>query len=260
MKILVCIKQVPDDSVEVHLKSDGKKVELSSIEQIINPFDTYALEMATRLKEKNGGEITVLSIGDESVKNSLKNCLAVGADKAVLIKYDNNDNLLSNTQVIEGLIKGKELLENQSSEMFDLIFLGKESTDFSTSQIGNRIAERLNYPVVTNVVDIEIINDKIQVKQEREDGYNIIEMPLKSIITVQKPNYEPRYPTIKTKMAARKKAIDELSITIEEIEPKSEILKVYEPQKKKAGTKIKCDDLFEAVDLVIKHMKDSKVL
>lgn len=259
MKILVCVKQVPDDSVELHLKNDTQEIDFSAVEQIINPFDTYALEMATRLKESNGGEITVLSIGDESVKNSLKNCLAVGADNAVLVKFDKG-RILSNEEVIEGLVQGKKALEEKLGQEFDIVFLGKESTDFATSQIGVRVAEKLNHPAITNVVDIKVADDKVEVKQEKEDGYVMIEAPLKSIVTVQKPNYEPRYPTIKTKMAARKKTIEELEIAIEEKEAKSEVIKVYQPAKRKAGAKIKCEDLAEAVDLAIKQMQESKVL
>ena len=93
MEILVCIKQVPDDSVEISLNSSTGKPNFDGVTQIVNAFDTYALEMATRLKEKAGGEITVVSIGDESVKNSLKNCLAVGADKAYLVKEEGAEEL-----------------------------------------------------------------------------------------------------------------------------------------------------------------------
>lgn len=88
MEILVCIKQVPDDSVEIFLNENTQKPDLEKVTPVVNAFDTYALEMAVRLKEAAGGEVTVLSVGDDSVKNSLKNCMAVGADHAYLCKLD----------------------------------------------------------------------------------------------------------------------------------------------------------------------------
>ena len=115
MEILVCIKQVPDDSVEISLNSSTGKPNFDGVTQIVNAFDTYALEMATRLKEKAGGEITVVSIGDESVKNSLKNCLAVGADKAYLVKEEGAEEL-DPAGISKNLVKAKEEIENMVEE------------------------------------------------------------------------------------------------------------------------------------------------
>lgn len=102
MEMLVCIKQVPDDSVEISLDPAAKEPALEGITPVVNAFDTYALEMAARLKETLGGEITVVSIGNEGVKNSLKNCLAVGADGAYLVKHENAESLdpLSITRIL----------------------------------------------------------------------------------------------------------------------------------------------------------------
>ena len=256
MEILVCIKQVPDDSVEISLNSSTGKPNLEDITQIVNAFDTYALEMATRLKEKVGGEITVVSIGDESVKNSLKNCLAVGADKAYLVK-DEETNLDANG-VATLLIKSKEDIETALGKKFDIIFCGKEATDYASSQVGLLMADKLSLPVVSNVVDIETENETIKIKQETEEGYNMLETSLPCILTVQKPNYEPRYPTIKTKMAARKKPIDELQ-PAEKPENTMEVVKVFEPVKRSAGVKIKTETIEEAVEQAMKLMTDAKV-
>lgn len=257
MEILVCIKQVPDDSVEISLNSSTGKPNFDGVTQIVNAFDTYALEMATRLKEKAGGEITVVSIGDESVKNSLKNCLAVGADKAYLVKEDGAEGL-DPAGISKNLVKAKEEIENILGKKFDILFFGKEATDYASSQVGLLAAEELSLPAAANVVDIEIEDGKAKIKQETEDGYNIIEAELPCIVTVQKPNYEPRYPTIKTKMAARKKPIDELQ-PAEKPESFMEVVKVFEPAKRQAGVKIKAETAEEAVAQAVKMMTDAKV-
>lgn len=257
MEILVCIKQVPDDSVEISLNSSTGKPNFDGVTQIVNAFDTYALEMATRLKEKVGGEITVVSIGDESVKNSLKNCLAVGADKAYLVKEEGAEGL-DPAGISKNLVKAKEEIENILGKKFDILFFGKEATDYASSQVGLLAAEELSLPAAANVVDIEIEDGKAKIKQETEDGYNIIEAELPCIVTVQKPNYEPRYPTIKTKMAARKKPIDELQ-PAEKPESFMEVVKVFEPAKRQAGVKIKAETAEEAVAQAVKMMTDAKV-
>lgn len=257
MEILVCIKQVPDDSVEISLNSSTGKPNLDGVTQIVNAFDTYALEMATRLKEAVGGEITVVSIGDESVKNSLKNCLAVGADKAYLVKEDEAEKLDS-FGVAKTLLKAKEDIEASTGKKFDIVFFGKEATDYASSQVGLMFADELSLPVVTSVVDMETAEGTAKLKQEIEGGYNIIEASLPCVVTVQKPNYEPRYPTIKTKMAARKKPIDELA-PAEKPESAVEVVKVFEPVKRTAGVKIKAETVEEAVAQAMKLMTEAKV-
>ena len=258
MNILVCIKQVPDDSVEISLNKEKNQPNLDGITKVVNAFDTYSLEMATRLKEKVGGEIVVLSIGDESVKNSLKNCLAVGADKAYLIKNDAFESLDADG-ISKLLIKGKEEIEKILDVKFDMIFCGKETTDYATSQVGLFIGEELNVPAVANVVDIEVEEALGKVKQETEEGYNVVEFGLPAVVTVQKPNYEPRYPTIKTKMAARKKPIEELGLEVEGGN-KIEVVKIFEPAKRQAGVKIKAEAVEDTVAEAMKLIVEAKVL
>lgn len=258
MEILVCIKQVPDDSVEISFNSETGKPALEGVTQVVNAFDTYALEMATRMKESLGGEIVVVSIGDESVKNSLKNCLAVGGDKAFLVKNDNAEKLDAQG-VAKVLVKAKDEIEEKLGVKFDMIFCGKEATDYATSQVGLMLADELKMPVVTNVVDVEIKDDKANIKQEIDEGYNVIEAAVPCVVTVQKPNYEPRYPTIKTKMQARKKPIDEIVADIDAANP-VEVIKVYEPVKRSAGVKIKAETPEEAVAEAMKMMVEAKVL
>lgn len=257
MEMLVCIKQVPDDSVEISLDPATKQPALEGVTPVVNAFDTYALEMAVRLKEALGGEITVVSIGNEGVKNSLKNCLAVGADGAYLIRNEKAESLdpLSIARILR---KAAHEIEENMGKKFDLIFCGKESTDYASSQVGLLLAKELSLPAATNVIQVESGDGTMKIKQETEEGYRLIEAPLPCVVTVQKPDYDPRYPTIKSKMAARKKEIKELTLS-EETDSILEVLRVFEPSKRAAGIKIKADSPQEAVAQAMSVMAEARI-
>lgn len=259
MEILVCIKQVPDDSVEILMNDNTGKPALEGVTEVVNAFDTYALEMATRLKELKRGNICVLSLGGESITNSLKNCLAVGADEAFHIKdetYQNRDTI----SVAKILKEGIQKLEEQRGKKFDIIFCGKESTDFASGQVGIMLGNYLKYGVVTNLVDINMIEEnKITAKRETEEGYQKIDAEFPCLVTVTKPNYEPRYPTIKSKMAARKKEILEIKVDFNE-KNIIENLKEFAPPKRQAGVKLKIGSPEELVKQTIEKMLVAKVL
>lgn len=257
MEILVCVKQVPDDSVEINLNPATGAPAIEDVTPVVNAFDTYALEMAVRLKEAVGGEVTVVSIGDDSVKNSLKNCLAVGADNAYLMKSDNAP-AMDSLSVAKCLVKAKADIEAASGKKFDMIFTGKESTDYASSQVGLILADELGVPAAANVIGVEIKDGTAEIKQETDAGYNKIEAVLPCVVTVQKPNYDPRYPTIKSKMAARKKPIGELELS-DTGESSIEVVKVYAPSKRAAGVKIKAESAEDAVSQAIAMMTEAKV-
>lgn len=257
MEILVCIKQVPDDSVEINLNPATGAPALENVTSVVNAFDTYALEMAVRLKEAVGGEVTVVSIGDDSVKNSLKNCLAVGADNAYLVKNDNAADLDSEG-IAAVLAKAKADIESESGKTFDIVFTGKESTDYASSQTGLMLAAELSVPAAANVIAVECADGTAKIKRETDEGYHLVEAPLPCVVTIQKPNYDPRYPTIKSKMAARKKAISELAAS-EAKASRIEVVKVYEPPKRAAGVKIKAETAEDAVSQAIAMMNEAKV-
>lgn len=254
MNILVCIKEVPDDSVDVKVES-GLPI-IDEITPVINAFDTYSLEMAVRLKEKLGGKVTVVSIGNEEVKNSLKNCLAVGADEAVLVKYDDYKNL--NSRDVATALK-EAICKLEIDEKFDLICLGKESTDTQSSSVGIYLSEELNVGVITNVIEMEVNNNLLEAKSQTDFGYRIIETKLPSVVTINKPDYDPRYPTIKSKMAARRKEISEIEI---EIIPNKDltIISNTEPPKRQSGIKIQEEEIEDSVKKAIEIMVQEKIL
>ena len=258
MEILVCIKQVADDSVEIFMNESTGKPALEGVEKVVNAFDTYALEMAVRLKEAKGDTtVTTLSLGGEDAKNSLKNCLAVGADEAFYIKdenYQEKDAVI----ITQALSNGIKKIEEQRGKKFDIIFCGKETTDFATGQVGIMLADELNYGVVTNLVDIDIETGKVIAKKETETGYEKVELASPCVVTVNKPNYEPRYPTIKSKMAARKKEITEISVEVANESPVKEV-QLFSPPKRQAGVKIKAGTAEEIVAQAIQKMLEAKV-
>lgn len=206
MEILVCVKQVPDDSVKAPFHFETAKPDVSKLEQIANAFDTYALEMAVRLKESVGGHVTVCCIGQKDCENTLKHCLAVGADQAFLFCSEqaesNNINAFA-----ESLTRAIRNVQETIGQPLDVIFCGKESTDTASGQVGAMIAEKMHLALAANVIDIQLDGGRLQVKQETEAGYDMLEVFDRAVICVSKPIYEPRYPTIKSKMAARKAAI-----------------------------------------------------
>ena len=201
--------------------------------------------------------ISVLSLGGEDVTNSLKNCLAVGADEAFCVKdgnYQEKDAVI----VAQALTKAIQEIEAKRGKKFDIIFCGKENTDFATGQVGIMLADELNYGVVTNLVDIDTETGKVIAKKETETGYEKVELASPCVVTVNKPNYEPRYPTIKSKMAARKKEITEISVEIANESPVKEV-QLFSPPKRQAGVKIKAGTAEEIVAQAIQKMLEAKV-
>ena len=256
MNILVFIKEVPDDSVAVSVQGD--RAAISDITPVVNAFDTYSLEMAVRLKEANEeSQVVVVSIGTEEVKNSLKNCLAVGADKAYLVKNDDYRKLDAKA-ITEILMGAKEKLEAELGA-FDVICFGKETTDAEASQVGVYFANKSDLGVVTSVIAMEKDGDKLVTKQEIDGGYRLVETILPSVVTIAKPDYEPRYPTIKSKMAARRQKIDDFEVEATS-SPILEEVKDFEPKKREAGVKIQEEEVEDTVAKAISLMLEQKVL
>ncbi len=198
MNIIVCVKQVPATN-EVKMNKETNTIIREGIEAIINPFDTYAVEEGVRIKEKTEGKATVLSMGIPSVAELLKETIAVGIDDAVLLSdraFAGADSLATSYALSMGI---KHIGE------YDLIICGKQAIDGDTAQVGPGLAEKLGIPHTTYVRKIEELRDGyIRCQRMTEDGYEVIEMPLPAVITVVKEINEPRLPSLKGKMRAKK--------------------------------------------------------
>ena len=209
MNILVCVKQVPD-TTEIKINPETNTLIREGVPSIVNTFDGFALEMAARIKDKQEAKIIVMSMGPEQAKNALKECLSVGADKAYLVSdraFGGSDTLAT------GYILSKAVKRVEEEEgAFDVIFCGKQAIDGDTAQTGPQLAEHLDYPQITCITEIEFEDGKIRAKRETEYGKEVWESPMPAVVTVTKPDFEPRYPSIKSKMAANKATIKVLSI------------------------------------------------
>lgn len=209
MNILVCIKQVPDTT---EIKIDPVKHTLirEGVPSIVNPFDACALEMAVRLKEKQGGKVTVISMGPAQAKNALKECLSVGADQAFLVtdRAFGGSDTLATSYILSRAIKA---VEAKTGEAADLILCGKQAIDGDTAQVGPEIAEHMDLPHVTLATGLELADGKLQVLRDTDEGHEVVEVDLPALVTVTKTPYDPRYPSIKSKMAANRAVITEIT-------------------------------------------------
>lgn len=263
MEFLVCVKQVPDDSVEIHLNPSTGTPDLSQADPEAGAFDTYAEELAVRfIEEKEEGNVTVVSVGSEDNKTCLKNSLAVGASSAYLINSEGVDDP-DDDATAAFLAAAVKKIEAESEKTFDVILCGKESTDSIGGQVGALLAEKLNLPLVENAVEITSVDGGIQVKQETDTGFMIYELPTPAVVTISKPDYDPRYPTIRSKIAARKATIPAFTASDLGIDlPQSKVSYVGfgEPKKRQAGIKIDESEPEEAVKKAMDQMIADKVL
>lgn len=201
MKIVVCVKQVPD-TTEVKINPQTNTLIREGVASIINPFDLYAVEEALRIKEKLGGTVTVLSMGPPQVAESLKETIGMGVDDAVLLSdraFAGADTLATSYALAKGIEKIGGV---------QLIICGKQAIDGDTAQVGPEIAEKMGIPHLTYIKKInEITEEKMIAERMNEDGYERLEMPLPALITVVKEINEPRMPSLKGMMRAKKAVI-----------------------------------------------------
>lgn len=201
MNIIVCVKQVPG-TTEVKINKETNTIIREGVESIINPFDTYAIEEGIRIKEKTGGRVIVLSMGIPSVAELLRETIALGVDEAILLSdkaFAGADTLATSYTLSMGIRKIGE---------FDLVICGKQAIDGDTAQVGPSLAEKLGIPHTTYVRKIEEVRQGyIRCQRLTDDGYEVIEMPLPAVITVVKEINEPRLPSLKGMMKAKKAVI-----------------------------------------------------
>lgn len=258
MNILVCVKQVPDDYVKVHLDESGKPA-VSGIEKVVNAFDTYAVEMAVRHCEKHGGKVVVATIGEESqVRPALVQMIAVGAGQGyIMAPADGEPDEASTAAALAAMVKA---CEKEEGMPFNLILCGKESTDEISSQVGAMMAEKMGLGFVSGIVAFEPAEGGLLVRQETEEGYACYEVACPAVLTVAKPEYDPRYPTLKSKMAARKAVIPNLTCAAADCQPAVRCLGYEEPPKREGGVKIQEKEAVQAVEKALALLMEYKVL
>ena len=190
MKIIVVIKRVPDTETQVRLGDDGKTIDPTGVVYVMNPYDEYAVEEAVKLKEKHGGEITVLCVSPEEATKEIRTAIAMGCDDGVLFK-DPEGSLdpMGVAGILADEIKGRE---------YDLILFGKKNVDDDYGQIPLLIAAKLDLPVVTAICELDVIPEekKATARRNIEGAAEVYEINLPAILTAEKGLNEPRYPTL----------------------------------------------------------------
>ena len=203
MNIIVCLKQVPDTETQIKVRSDGKSIVTDDIKWVMNPYDEYGVEEALRIKEKFGGEVTVVGLGPKRVTESIRTALAMGADKGILVSDEalEGSDSLSVAKAVAAAIKELD---------YDLIFSGQRGVDDDMGVVGANIAELLDIPQLSVIDKVEVAEDGKSVKVNRpiEGSILVIESPLPALITAQKGLNEPRYASLPGIMKAKKKPFD----------------------------------------------------
>jgi electron transfer flavoprotein beta subunit len=251
MKILVCIKQVPDMESKFKIDGAGTWYDTADLAWRMNEYDEYAVEQAVQLKEQVGeGDITVLSIGPDKVKEAMKKALAMGCDRGV--------------QVADDAVSGKEPFEIASiiatfasDKGFDVIFTGMQSQDRGSAQVGVLVAEMLGLPSLTTVVDFSYQDGTVTAKRELEGGIRaIVKVKTPALFTCQLGLNKPRYPTLPNIMKAKKKEL--LSVVVGDLlqaDPRQQTATVYFPEKKGGGLVLE-GDIAELADQLIQILKE----
>jgi len=205
MNIVVCVKQVPDTAVERTLKPGAGTLDRESPDGLINELDEYAIEEGLKIAEAHGGEVTILSMGPAKASESIRKALSMGADKAVHV----SDEALAGS---DALVTSLVLAEALKQTGFDLVILGSESTDARTGVVPAMLAERLGVPQLTLASKVDIDGQSVTVRRVTDDGYATVTGSLPAVVSVVEKINEPRYPSFKGIMAAKKKPVQTLAL------------------------------------------------
>ena len=244
MKIIVPIKRVVDYNVKIRVKSDHSGVELDNVKMSMNPFDEIAVEEAIRLKEAGiAEEIVALSIGPQQAQETIRTALAMGADRGILIKSDDNVTPLNVAKIIKAIAE---------KENPNLIILGKQAIDDDSNQTGQMLSALLGWSQGTFASEVKLENDNLLVTREIDGGLQTLKLTMPSIITTDLRLNEPRYASLPNIMKAKKKEIaeinpEDLNISIEK---NIEVVKVSEPSQREAGVKV------ETIDELVDKLKN----
>ncbi|WP_321366464.1 electron transfer flavoprotein subunit beta/FixA family protein [uncultured Desulfuromusa sp.] len=251
MKILVCIKQVPDMESKFKISADGTWYSTADLAWRMNEYDEYAVEQAVQLKEQIGeADLSVLSIGPDRVKETIKKALAMGCDRGIHV----SDEQVHSKDSFEIAAIIAEFAKDKS---FDLIFTGMQSQDRGSAQVGVLVAEMLGLPSISTIVEFSYAEEKINAKRELEGGIKaLVSSPIPALVTCQLGLNTPRYPTLPNIMKSKKKEL--LSIVVSEllnVEARQETLITYLPERKGGGLILE-GDVDDLADRLIELLKE----
>lgn len=208
MNTVVCIKRVPDTETRIRIAEGGAAIDAAGVKYVISPYDEFAIEAALRLREgMGGGEVAALTLGPDAAAEQLRSALAMGADRAIHLKGETT---------MDGLATAKALAAELKEGGADLIMFGIKAADHDQQQVGPMVAELLGLPCVSVVAELEEEDGKIVCHREVEGGQEIVEVELPAVVSMTKGPHEPRYPSLKGIMAAKKKPLEEKAAQVGE--------------------------------------------
>jgi electron transfer flavoprotein beta subunit len=232
VKILVPVKRVPDPATTIRVMPDGSGIATDNVKWVINPFDEIAIEEALRIKEKQGsGEVILISVGQQNWQEQLRTGLAMGADRAILVRADKPLDTLAIARIMAKVV---------GDEKPELVIIGKQAIDDDSNQVGQMLAEMLGWPQATFASKIEIAGEKCTVVREADGGLETVAFPLPAVITTDLRLNEPRYASLPGIMKARKKPFNEVPVDSlgVDLAPKLKIKTLKAPEKRQAGRKV----------------------
>lgn len=247
MNVVVCLKQVPDTTAEKKLNSEFR-LDRGSVENIINPFDEYAVEEALKLKEGKGATVTALSVGPESAKEALRKAVAMGVEKAVLV----TDPALAGSDTLG---TAKAIAAALNKLQCDVAIFGMASTDAATAQVPAKVAALLNQALLSYASRLEAGDGSATVRRQTDQGYDVITASLPAVVSVVKGINEPRYPSLKGIMQAKRTQIEAWSLAdigvgadeVGKAGAKERVLGVVPTKARQAGKVVKDDGTAAAV-------------
>jgi electron transfer flavoprotein beta subunit len=263
LKICVLVKEVPDAAVEKRMDQGSKRLDRSG-EKNLNPFDTHAIEAAMQIRE--GGaveveEIVAVTMGPESAVRALHKAVSLGADRSVHL----TDDALAGSDVCA---TGYALAQVLKSESPDLVLLGQQSDDGECYTIGAVVADHLEMPSLTQVIKIDVSGESLRCERQAEYGYDTVDVQLPAVISVGDAINEPRYPSLKAIMGAKKKQLDTKATGDVEIDAskvgetgsRTAVLSINPPPEKQSGEIIEDEDTDETVQKIVSWLEERKLL
>ena len=259
MNIVVCIKQVPE-STEVRVDPKTNALIREGVKSIVNPVDENAVEAALQLRQQQGGKVTVISMGPPQAEEALRHTLAMGADEAVLLSdpASRGSDTLATSYALAQMVRKVGAV--------DLILCGKQAIDGDTGQVGPGLAERLGIPQVTFAIGLEVADGKLRARRVLDDFFEVLEVKMPAVVTVVKQINDPRHPSMKNVLKAKRAEIAKWTLADLEADPKqsgfngspTEVIKVWPPEKRGGGRRLE-GAADEVVDELAKAIKDMNI-
>jgi electron transfer flavoprotein beta subunit len=258
MKIVVCVKFVPDTATKIKIAPSGKDIELADVSFVVNPYDEFAVEEALKIKEKLGGEVVVVGAGSEQATAGLRTCLAMGADSAILVQD-------ASLEKADSFVLGTVLAKVCRNLNPDLVLFGKHAIGVDNGQVPSVVAEHLGVPQASVVAKLEVGDKTFRAERDIEGAQEVIEGSLPAVITAQKGLNVPRYASLKGIMAAKKKqiaiqSVDSLGLSADDLKPRVSVELMTLPPSRPPGKILKGDVAETVPQLVSLLHEEAKII